>query len=118
MAGMGFVKTRKTKTSTKHRRGDCPPDDGLGLLEQRLGIEPGRIAKLRGESDGFAEICADYEECCSKLRSLKQNTVSAGMRVRDYEEMRDQLEWELERHLKGADPQRTNGRRTEQGKTG
>jgi hypothetical protein len=67
-------------------------------------VEPGRIARLIRESESFREICGDYEECCARLLSLKQNAVSAGVRVRDYEEMRDHLERDLLRYLESAGP--------------
>jgi len=84
-------------------------DESLRLLEQHLGIEPGRIARLMAESEVFAEICADYEECCARLQSLEQRGARADAKLHDYLEMRDQLERELERYLKGADLHRPRG---------
>ena len=109
------MKTGKTKTSTKHRWGDRPTDDNLALLEQRLGIEPGRIEKLRGESDVFAEIWADYEECCARLQSLEQKCASAAEKLHDYLEMRGELERDVLQYLKESTARRTNGGRTRPG---
>ena len=74
-------------------------------------VEPGRIARLIRDSESFREICADYEECYSRLLNLEHKAVTAGSLVRDYEEMRGQLERDLLQHLEDSAAPRTNGRR-------
>lgn len=74
-------------------------------------VEPGRIARLMRKSDSFREICADYEECCSKLLNLGQEAATAGKLVRDYAEMREQLERDLLRCLEEAAQGGSSGRR-------
>jgi len=112
---MVFVKIRKMKASTKNRRGRSSARDCLRLLEQHLGLEPGRIARLRAESEVVSEICADYEECCGELRHLEQK--DDARHHYDYLEMRDQLERDLLRYVQGADPQPGHGKRNDPTKT-
>ena len=103
--------------STKHRREGCPPGDSLRLLEQHLGVESDHLARLRAESGLFAEICADYEECCGKLQSLEQKGTAASRQIHDYQELRDELERELLRYLEDSVPHREPGKRVEQNNT-
>ena len=85
-------------------------------MRQR-GIQPGVIAGLMRESEPFREICADYEECCGKLQSLDQKGAASAAQLRDYLEMRDQLERDLLRYLEVADPHCGRGKPVEQTKT-
>ena len=117
IAKMVFCETRRMKASTKNHRGGCLPGDSLRLLEEHLGIESGRIAKLRVECESFAEICTDYEECCAKLQSLERKGAAAAGQFHDYLEMRDQLERDLRRCLEDPAACRKCWRRVDQTRT-
>ena len=78
---------------------DWPSQQALRPLAQRLGITEGRIQELRRASETIEEICGDLEKCCVKVLRLEQTGQAATPQARDYREMRDQLEQELERHL-------------------
>jgi len=105
------------KASTESSGGAPPPGDNLRLLEQRLGIKPSRAAGLKVECPIFFEICADYEDCCSKLLGLEQHGSAASRQAQDYREMRDELERELRRCLEDPAGCRTCQRRDDQSKT-
>ena len=75
--------------------------EALLSFAQHRQLKPDRIAGLRQESEVFREICADYEECCAQLLKLEKNSMASGQ-FRDYSEMRDQLERELQWHLENT----------------
>ena len=80
------------------------PCDSFQLLEQHLGIESGRIAKLRGQCEIFSEICADYAECCARFHILEQECKATDERARQYAEMRDLLKQDITSCLAGVPP--------------
>ena len=88
--------------------------EALQTFTRQRGIEPGSIAGLMRECEPFREICADYEECCGKLQSLELRGTAADRELHDYLELRDQLERELLRYLRGADSDRGHGKRVDQ----
>ena len=92
------------KTSSDHDELGPELPEALRSLANRWQIHPDRIVRARRESEAFQEICADYEECCAKLVSLEKDTDANDHRLRDYLEMRDHLERDLERCLKGEVP--------------
>lgn len=79
---------------------DNRPEYGVtAQLAQRLGITTGRIRELRTKSNAIDEICDDYEECNSRLEKLEQMGEADSLQAKDYRELKDQLERELEQHL-------------------
>lgn len=83
--------------------------EALQFFARHRHVEPGRIARLICKSESFREICADYAECCSKLLNLEQKAVTAGTLVRDYADMREQLERDLLRCLEEPAVRGTRG---------
>ena len=83
-------------------------ENGLRLSEALLAfarqrhVETSRIARLLSECEPFREICADYEECCARLSSLQQKGGTDGRQIRDYAEMRQDLELDLLKHLEAC----------------
>lgn len=105
---------RTMPTSNENNGRGAHLSEALLSFARHRHIEPGHIARLIRDSELFREICADYEECYSRLLNLGQKAVTAGKLVRDYEEMREQLERDLLRCLKDLANRRTNGRQAGQ----
>ena len=103
--------------SNENMEKDSSLSEPLQTFARHRHVEPGRIAWLMRESESFREICADYEECCSKLLHLGQKAATAGKLVRDYAEMREQLERDLLRCLEETAVRRTRGEGAGQHKT-
>lgn len=76
-----------------------PVPEGARQLAQRLGITESRIHELRAACKVIDEICADYGECVCRLEQLEQTAGADSPQARDYRELKEQLEGELEGHV-------------------
>jgi hypothetical protein len=92
------------QTSSSDARNGQDLSQALEAFARHQHVGSGLIVRLLRESESFREICADYEECCARLQSLEQKHQVAGAQMRDYIEMRQELERDLLQCLESAGP--------------
>jgi hypothetical protein len=83
----------------KEPRLDAPQ---LEALARRLDSDPTFITRLYELSEVFREITADYVMCNETLERFRHRGRVDDAKMRDYVEMRDQLERELRACLEGG----------------
>lgn len=79
-------------------------DYPVRTLVEPWGIDLSRVAALRGACEIFAEICADFEECCATLQGLECTARNLARQADDYSEMRQLLAGEIQHCLLGVSP--------------
>ena len=103
---MGHGKAQSMHVSSEGSGKDSCLTAAILSLAQERGIETVLVEQWMEKCEIFREICADYEECCAQLVRLERKSAAASRQVRDYVEMRDQLERELLRYLEAGRPRR------------
>ena len=76
---------------------------GLFLIMQRFPSHKDKLRRLYLSRPSFQILCDDYQKCTGALEHWMQSTQeNASERSREYQELKQSLESEVEEHL-GAD---------------
>ncbi len=73
---------------------------GLFLIMRRFPFEKDNLRQLYLSSQSFQTLCDDYQKCTEALEHwTRSGHEQAPARSREYQELRQGLEWEIRAHI-------------------